>query len=75
MELNDCVKVILTQRGADILNAMNSNYKEQIPSLNWRTDYKDGDTYKTSLWSLFADFGNYMCAGAEITFTKLEYDK
>lgn len=75
MELNDCVKVILTQRGADIVNTVNSGYKERAPILEWKTDYKAGDTYKTELWDICAMFGPFSRWGAEATFTQLEKDK
>lgn len=75
MELNDKVKYILTQKGADVINKENKEMRELIgkdtaPYL--RTDYKEGDVYCTQLWDLFMMFGPYTCAGAEILFTDLE---
>ena len=75
MELNDHVKVILTQRGADILNTINANYKKQLPTYTWMTDYKAGDTYRTELWNLFTIFGPFAYYGAHNSFTNLEYDR
>lgn len=72
MELSDTVLIKLTAFGADILNDINAQMQRHCPDLNWKTDYKAGDYYKTELWSLFNDFGENCCAGSEIVFTNLE---
>ena len=75
MELNDCIKVTLTQRGADILNTRFAGCNERMPGLDWKTDYKRGDCYKSELWDICAIFGPYLYWGAVPVFTDLEIDK
>lgn len=71
MELNDVVEVTLTQEGANIINKNNVATLSCFPSLELRTDYKNGDKYKTQLHDLFYKFGVHCCAGSNVIFTNL----
>lgn len=58
VNLNDNVKVILTQYGANKLNAMRSSFYKKFPGLfHW---YEEGETYVTQLWTLMEEFGDDM---------------
>jgi len=72
MDLNDTVTVTLTAKGAEILNKENEEIAKRVPSYNWKTDYKDGDEYRTQLWSLFGHFGAYCYAGGQHCFNDLQ---
>lgn len=71
MELNDTVEVTLTQEGANIINKGNNASLSYFPSLELRTDYKEGDKYKAELHDLFYKFGVHCCPGADVLFTNL----
>ena len=71
MELNDTVEVTLTQEGANIINKINRDTLAYFPSLEIRTDYKEGDKYKEQLYELFYKFGVHCCPGSNLVFTNL----
>ena len=71
MELNDQVVVTLTAAGARHLNAFYGYYAKKFPSLVWKTDFKEGDDLKSSLWDILGIFAGYYQAGKEIVFTNL----
>lgn len=61
INLNQQATVILTQRGADILNAENKKWNDffhykGIERFS-KEDYKAGEVYRNQLWSLFETFG------------------
>ena len=70
MELNDQVVVTLTGSGARHL-AFYGYYAKKFPSLGWKTDFKEGDDLKSSLWDILGIFAGYYQAGKEIVFTNL----
>lgn len=61
INLNQQATVILTQRGADILNADNKENNKKLHTFGYgnlyKEDYKEGDSYKGQLWCLFETFG------------------
>lgn len=59
MNLNDCVKVVLTKAGAGIMNDREKYYSTIIPNYKAQT-YHEGDEMKTQLWGLFEIFGEYI---------------
>lgn len=71
MELNDTVEVTLTKDGANIINKENKDHLVYFPSLKLRTDYKEGDKYKTELHDLFYKFGVHCCPGNDPAFINL----
>lgn len=72
MELNDTVEVTLTQSGANIINKGNRATLSYMPSLKLRTDYQEGDKYKTELHDLLYKLGVHCCPGYDLVFTNLK---
>lgn len=71
MNLNDNVSVILTQRGAEIMNEREHYFSRIIPNYKEHV-YHAGEEYKTQLWCLFKNFGNYISITCQIPFEKNE---
>lgn len=67
MNLNDNVMVVLTKRGAEIINAREEHYSNIIPNYKKHT-YNEGDELKTQLWCLFEVFGEYISITCEVPF-------
>ncbi len=67
MNLNDNVKIILTETGADIKNAREKYYESIIPNYKART-YKEGCEVKTQLWCLFEEFGEHISITCKTPF-------
>lgn len=61
INLNQQATVILTQRGADILNAENKKWNDFFATKGIvhgaKEEYQEKDSYKSQLWSLFETFG------------------
>lgn len=74
VDLNDSVKAVLTEFGANILNEQNLEMKRKVSSIAWKTDYKSGDEYETTLWSLINHFGYTCTAGGEKAFKDIEIE-
>lgn len=74
--VNDYVKVELTQLGADILNRHNARSNESMTfvgiDLALKVDYKAGDWYKDQFWSILRLFGDYFILGSEAPFMYYE---
>ena len=43
IDLNDQVRVVLTEYGANSINKRNTQYNKTYPTINWKMDYKEGD--------------------------------
>lgn len=71
MELNNMVEVTLTKKGADIINKINRDTLAYFPSLELRTNYKEGDKYEEQLYEMFYKFGVHCCPGSDLVFTNL----
>lgn len=71
MELNDQVVVTLTAAGARHLNAFYGYYEAKFPSISWKTDYREDEDFKSSLWDILGIFAGYYQAGKELVFTNL----
>lgn len=72
MELNDTVQVTLTDDGAHVLNKLNRRLNKIMPVRKLRTDYTEGEVYKSELWEIMASFGNECGPGGDLVFTNLE---
>ncbi|MCI1681434.1 MAG: hypothetical protein LKI39_02635 [Bacteroides sp.] len=70
MELNDIVRVTLTEYGAKVLNKKNKKLNDEYPYIGFRSNYKKGDVKKGQLWSVLNNFS--YDAGGEVPFTNLE---
>ena len=72
MDLNDEVRVTLTAKGAEIINAENKEVADKVKSIYFKYDYKEGDHYQSLLHDVMYLFGGGHCApGSEKTFTEL----
>lgn len=71
MDLNDTVTVTLTNRGAEILNRRARRSNKYFKTIISKDDYREGDNYTASLWTMFEDLGGERCAGSEAVFTNL----
>lgn len=71
VNLNDYVTVVLSQKGADILNQQEAFYNARIMKYNPKF-YMKGDTYKSQLHSLMYDFGDCCYPGADSPFLNCE---
>lgn len=79
INLNQSATVILSQRGADILNAENKKWNDFFKAKNIehgsKEDYKKGDSYKGQLWSMFQTFGGeHIYMGCEVFADCCEID-
>lgn len=72
MELNDMVRITLTEKGAEILNNSANDLNRAFPTVQFKANFKSGDNYEVVLWKVFEEFGGYCSAGANIVFTNLE---
>ena len=74
--VNDYVKVELTELGANILNKHNARSNENMAAIGIdlvsKTDYKAGDWYKDQFWSILRLFGDYFILGSEAPFMYYE---
>lgn len=73
VNLNDEVKVILTEIGAKILNKREDYFSRIIPNYEVRT-HKKGESYETQLWCLFEIFGEYTSITCKPFFESNEID-
>ncbi len=72
MDLNDTVRVTLTAKGAEIINAENKEIADKVKSVYFKHDYKEGDHYQGPLHEVMCLFGGRYCApGGAKTFTEL----
>lgn len=74
MDLNDEVRVTLTEKGAEIINAANKEMADkcQFTSIYFKHDYKEGDHYQKELHDIMYHFGgSYCCPGSLLPFTDL----
>ena len=81
IELMSDVCVTLTAVGAEKVNQNNTEavhlmQMNGIKFHGYRTDYKEGDTYKAMLWEIMRLFGGIENCynGADIPFTSLRLD-
>ena len=63
MELNDQAIVTLTATGAKHLNDFYGYYAKKYPSLGWKTDFKEGDDLKSSLWDILGILCRVLSSG------------
>lgn len=70
---NDSCTVVLTQLGADVLNAENIKANAHLACLALKQNYVAGDTYKAQLWHIMKTFGDYCHLGSKIPFSDLYY--
>ncbi len=74
--VNDYVKVELTQLGADILNRNNAKSNASMTfvgiDLALKTDYKAGEWYKDQFLDILRLFGDYFILGSEAPFMYYE---
>lgn len=63
--INDKASVILTERGAYILNNYNNklNYFCSNTDLYLKTDYKEGELFTDACWSIMHIFGDFLYQG------------
>ena len=63
--INETVKVVLTKKGAEILN----DFYEHMPLFAIpKEKYKEDDEYSTEMWHLFNIFGKHIFLGCDIPF-------
>lgn len=62
---------MLTGTGANLLNKQNRRLNKILPVKTLRTDYKEGEVYKTQLWDIMETFGNDCGPGGDLVFTNL----
>lgn len=82
LDLNNHIKCILTESGANFLNEKNAYIRKDlyqktyIPKRTvesmYKIDYQPGQVYKKQLWGLFRDFAEY--DELDLFFTDLEID-
>lgn len=74
MNLNDTVTVVLTKFGAHLLNVRNYKLNKLFmkKSFAYKVDYKEGDVYENTLWTILGLFSDCFYAGHEAPFTDLE---
>lgn len=70
INLNENVKVVLTKRGAEILNEREEQCANIIPNYRKKL-HNEGDVYRTQLWGLFEKFGSEIHIGMNIPFEKI----
>ena len=74
--VNDYVKVELTELGANILNKHNARSNENMAAIGIdlvsKTDYKAGDWYKDQFWSILRLFGEHFILWSEAPFVNYE---
>ena len=74
INLNDTVKVRLTQKGIDVLMQNNETLNEKIKSLGGKprqfySPHLDDEGYfKTQLWALMQDFGPHLGVSKPLVF-------
>lgn len=69
---NDYVTIVLTEHGADLLNAKGRHLNDAFPKQPmWRTDFKEGDEVRDQFWSVVGDFSECWRAGAAMPFSDL----
>lgn len=73
ININSTVEVILTKAGAKIINEDNSDFiwRHKKCSITFPI-YKEGDVYRSQLWSIMSLFGKYIFAGAEAPFSNCD---
>lgn len=68
---NDRVTVVLTARGAKLLNDGYAEMRRTYPKVSWTFPERvEGEVYATQLWCLMRDMGGD-CLGFEVPFTDL----
>lgn len=72
MDLNDIVQIILTQKGADIVNKRNKDINAYNVHRNFKTDYKAEDMYSDQLWEIFNIFGDHCNIGEDLPFKSMK---
>ena len=72
-DLNDTVKVTLTEKGAEILNGYYEKLLADFPMVRTKRvhEYKPGDTFETQFWCLFERFGSFIDVAATKPFKHL----
>lgn len=64
INLNDRVKVVLRERGAEVLNKRMDQMRKVSPNTSWPS-YKVGDTFEAGLWEIAQKFGPAMQLGLD----------
>ena len=76
LNLNKNVQVILTKKGAKILNQYNENIRKVLNNTTfykyYPITYIEGDTYENMLWEIMRIFGNDLFNGCETPFKNNE---
>lgn len=75
ININDTVRVKLTDNGREILRKNHEDLKRYFPSISdFKIEEKDG-WYSSQLWELFQDFGPHISIGKMLPFeTEIELD-
>jgi hypothetical protein len=68
VNLNDCVEVVLTKRGA---KSLNERIQRNVPA-DQRANYKEGDTYTDQLWAIIRYFAEDMGCGFDMPFSGIK---
>lgn len=71
MNLTDPATIVLTELGANILNAENVDFNEKF-NHELKTDYKEGDVYENPLWLILVHFNDCYGDPFRPPFTNLE---
>ena len=63
--MNNTAEVVLTKRGAQILNDSDERF---IFVHTHNGPYSEGETFSSELWNIMRIFGNYLYNGCDIPF-------
>ena len=75
ININDYVKVKLTDHGRNILDNQNAELKKCYPDAEPRHKPDENGFYKIQLWELMSIFGEYLYNGCKIPFeTTIEFE-
>lgn len=70
--MNDSIAVVLTKRGAEMLNDYNKASNRRFPKCYPdATDYKEGDVFEGQMWCIFERFPDKWHIGADAPFTRI----
>lgn len=78
ININDYVKVKLTDRGREILKTQHEDLRKQCPFLSEEPSYKtDEDGWSQfQMWDLMVKFGPYIFMGCDLPFeTTVEFSE
>lgn len=73
ININDMVRVKLTEEALEILKTNHETLREAYPKIDkWKSPVDEKGYYETQLWSLFQDFGDKMILGRIPPFIEIE---